>query len=881
MSKGASATPLMMQYRKVKDRYPDAVVLFRMGDFYETFEDDAKIASSVLSLTLTRRSNGAASEVPLAGFPYHAINQYLPKLVKAGYRVAVCEQLEDPKLAKGIVKRDIVEVVTPGVNFSNESAKTNNYFASLVSDGREFGLAFCDATTGEFGFAQGELSEIDSYLTKVEPLEVVVPRDMSEELEPLIHDALKRTVITRRDGYIFNFDYGYDKLIHQFNVQNLKGFGLESRALATRAAGAALDYLSETQNGNLSHIVSVSEFSVSGFLELNMTSRRHLEVVESTSDGGSTLLNVLDFTSTPMGARFLRRTLLQPMKDVVSINRRLDSVEEAIVNSLTLNELGDLFSGFGDLERLVARVSTRRANPRDIGSLRAMIERLPEMKVQVGKLQSPEWRSVSSEINPEGVLLRRLKDSLADDLPVQASEGGVIREGYNAELDELRGLAYNAKDWIARMQVTERERTGISSLKVDYNSVFGYYIEVTRSNLSRVPENYIRKQTLVNAERFITQELKEYEEKVLNAEERIQKLELQLFEELRDEAACHASSLLATSRAIALADMLMSFAKVARENNYVRPVVDGSLDLEIESGRHPVVEKVLPSGETFVPNDITLKEGETQIALITGPNMAGKSVYIRQVAVIVLMAQAGSFVPAKRARIGVVDRIFTRVGASDNISAGESTFMVEMQEAANILNNSTTRSLVLLDEIGRGTSTFDGVSIAWSIVEYLHQNPARAARTLFATHYHELNELSELYPRVKNLKADVREYGGKVIFLHKIAEGSADHSYGIHVAEMAGLPKAVTSRAKEILKNLESFELSATESAAAASQTAARMPKPRRVVQKNREGDMQIELFSLGDEELRKNIEGVDLNNLTPVEALNKIAELKKIIAKE
>lgn len=881
MSKGASATPLMTQYRKVKDRYPDAIVLFRMGDFYETFEDDARIASSVLSLTLTRRSNGAASDVPLAGFPHHAINQYLPKLVKAGYRVAVCEQLEDPKLAKGIVKRDIVEVVTPGVNFSSDSAKTNNYFASLISDGQEFGLGFCDATTGEFGFAQGELSVLETYLTKIEPLEVVLPREVSDELEPLVQRALKRTVITRRDDYIFNFDYAYDKLIHHFNVQSLKGFGLESRELAVRASGAALDYLSETQNGNLSHIVSLSEFSVSGFLELNWTSRRHLEIVDSTSDGGSTLLSVLDLTSTPMGARLLRRTLLQPMKEVASINARLDAVEEAIKNHLTSNELGELLSGFGDLERLVARVSTKRANPRDIGSLRVMLERLPGIKTLVENFKLPEWQSASSAINPEESLLKRLKDSLADDLPVQASDGGVIRKGYNAELDELRGLAFNAKDWIARMQVTERERTGISSLKVDYNSVFGYYIEVTKSNLSRVPENYIRKQTLVNAERFITQELKEYEEKVLHAEERIQKLELQLFEELRDEVACHSSSLLATSRAIALSDMLIAFAKGAAENNYVRPIVDESLDLEIEAGRHPVVEKLLPSGETFVPNDITLKEGEAQIALITGPNMAGKSVYIRQVAVIVLMAQAGSFVPAKRARMGVVDKIFTRVGASDNISAGESTFMVEMQEAANILNNSTTRSIVLLDEIGRGTSTFDGVSIAWSIVEYLHQNPARAARTLFATHYHELNELSELYPRVKNLKADVREYGGKVIFLHKIAEGSADHSYGIHVAEMAGLPKAVTSRAKEILKNLESFELSATESAAASAQQPVRMPKPRRVVPKSREGEMQIELFSIGDEELRKKIEGVDLNNLTPVEALNKIAEFKKIIAKE
>jgi DNA mismatch repair protein MutS len=880
MSKGAPITPLMSQYRKVKDRYPDAIVLFRMGDFYETFEEDAKVASAVLSLTLTKRSNGAAADVPLAGFPHHAINQYLPKLVKAGYRVAVCEQLEDPKFAKGIVKRDIVEVVTPGVNFSTDSAKVNNFFASLVTDEREFGLAFCDATTGEFFFAQGELPEIDTYLSKIEPLELLIPRDAADQLEPVIHGSLKKVVLTRRDEYIFNFDYAYDKLIHHFSVQNLKGYGLESRPLAVRAAGAALDYLAETQNGNLSHIVSVSEFSLSGSVEINRTSRGHLEIVESLSEGGSSLLSVLDLTRTAMGSRLLRRTLLQPLKSVDAINARLDSVDELIKNGEVLGELSGLLSDFGDLERLVAKISTKRATPRDMGALRSMLKLLPTIRSLTGKLGSALWLEITGSINEESQLLGRITESLSDDLPAQASDGGVIRKGYNAELDDLRDLAFNAKDWIARMQVTERQRTGISSLKVDYNSVFGYYIEVTKSNLPRVPDNYIRKQTLVNAERFVTPELKEYEEKVLHAEERIQKLELQLFEGIRDEAAAHSFSLLAASKAVSLSDVLVSFALAAIENKYVRPSVDDSLDLEILSGRHPVVEKVLPSGENFVPNDIVLHEGREQVALITGPNMAGKSVYIRQVALIVLMAQSGSFVPAKSARIGVVDKIYTRVGASDNISAGESTFMIEMQEAANILNNATSRSLVLLDEIGRGTSTFDGVSIAWSIVEYLHQNPARTARTLFATHYHELNELAELYQRVKNFKADVREYGGKVVFLHKILEGSADHSYGIHVAEMAGLPRAVTSRAKEILKNLESFELSATE-AAGSTQPEAKMPKPRRVAPRSKEGGLQIEMFQLGDEELRQKIESVDIDNLTPVEALNKIAEFKKIIERE
>jgi DNA mismatch repair protein MutS len=881
----------MAQYRKVKDRYPDAVVLFRMGDFYETFEEDAKIASSVLSITLTRRANGAASEVPLAGFPHHAINQYLPKLVKAGYRVAVCEQLEDPKLAKGIVRRDIVDVVTPGVNFSAELAKVNNYFAAIVSDEREFGMAFCDATTGEFNFAQAGLDELETYLAKVEPLEIVLPRDAgstADKIDTAIDSTVKRSITTYRDDYIFNFDYAYDKLIHHFNVQNLKGFGIESETLAIRAAGAALDYLAETQNGNLSHIVGMSEFSLSGFLEINRTSCKHLEIVEGSSEENRTLLSVVDSTQTAMGARLLRKILLRPLKNVEQIDARLDAIEELIGRSVETQSFASLLSGFGDLERLVARISTKRASPRELGALRTMLRRLPDIKMAIGKLSRELWSEIEKGIDLEVPLLKQLSESLADDLPSQVSDGGVIKKGFNAELDELRGLAFNAKDWIARMQTTERRRTGIQSLKVDYNSVFGYYIEISKTNLSRVPADYIRKQTLVNAERFVTQELKEYEEKVLHAEEKIQKLESQLFEEMRSGVTSHSSSLLATSKALALADVLLSFVNVARENDFTRPVVDDSCDIEIEGGRHPVVEKVLPSGESFVPNDLHLTEGKEQIALITGPNMAGKSVFIRQVALIILMAQSGSFVPAKRARIGIVDKIFTRVGASDNISAGESTFMVEMQEAADILNNATPRSLVILDEIGRGTSTFDGVSIAWSIVEYLHQNPVRNARTLFATHYHELNELSELYPRVKNFKVDVREYGGKVIFLHKVVEGSADHSYGIHVAEMAGLPKGVTSRAREILRNLESFELSATESAPSLPNAGSpkqepgkNMPKPHRVVSRNKEGGMQIEMFQLGDEELRAKIKSVDVNNLTPVEALNKIVEIKKIMEKE
>jgi len=869
MRKLVSITPLMAQYRKIKERYSDAIVLFRMGDFYETFEEDAKVASAVLSLTLTKRANGAAADVPLAGFPHHAINEYLPKLVRAGYRVAICEQLEDPKFARGIVKRDIVEVVTPGVNFTSSPAKANNYFAALIIESGQFGLAFCDITTGEFGYCDASLENLPRYLSRIEPVEIILPRSTADETGKTLKELSKKVTITRRDDYIFNFDYCYERLLHQFKVGSLKGFGLEDKPLAIRASGAALDYINETQNRNISHITTISELNISEFLEIDHTTKRHLEIVEPASEDGKSLLDILDMTETAMGGRQLRRMLLQPLRDVKQIEKRHDAVDEVISMISTSNARG-IFSGLPDVERLVAKVSTKRATPRDLGAIRDFLKKVPKLKGLLASFKADLLVELTNDISEENELLNLLMSGLNEDLPSQVSEGWVIREGYNAELDELRSLSVNAKDWIARLQVKERDRTGISSLKVDYNSVFGYYIEVTKANLSRVPSDYIRKQTLVNAERFITPELKEYEEKVLKAEERIFKIEAELFDELRNITSSYAASLLKTSQAIALADVIFSFARSALENKYVRPKVDNSLDIVIKEGRHPVVEKLLPVGESFVPNDICLKEGESQIALITGPNMAGKSVFIRQIALIVLMAQAGSFVPAREVRIGVVDRIFTRIGASDNISAGESTFMVEMQEAANILNNATPRSLVLLDEIGRGTSTFDGVSIAWAIVEYIHQNPSSAARTLFATHYHELNELAEIYHRVKNLKADVREYGGKVVFLHKIVEGGADHSYGIHVAEMAGLPKTVTDRAREILKNLESFELSAVETWG--------MPRPKKIFKKQKEDSLQIELFELGDSELREKVKEIDVNNITPLEALNKIVELKRTV---
>ena len=868
-----SITPLMAQYGKIKENYPDTILLFRMGDFFETFEEDAKIASKVLGITLTKRANGAAGEVPLAGFPHHAIDTYLPKLVRAGYRVAVCEQMENPKFTKGIVKRDVVEVVTPGVAISDKllDHKKNNYLLSIYIEDEIAGIAFCDISTGEFSTFEVMSSEVTQQLGSINPSEILIPKKLKHELEPMIHKAVPSARITKIDDWIFNYEYSSELLMNHFNTKTLKGFGIEKLTAGINSAGAALNYLRETQKANLTHINKISRHNPSDYMILDYSTKRNLEIMFTMQDGEreGSLISILDKTATSMGGRMLKKWISAPLRKLEPILKRQESILELLQNKTLRKNLQNELKEIGDLERLTSKICTGRVNPRELLHLKTSLKKIPLIKQLLDQTSIDTLVAVNQRLNSLEHLVEKIERAIADDPPLAISDGGVIRNGYSPELDELRGLSTHAKDWITNLQKTERERTKISSLKVSYNKVFGYYIDISNANKDKVPENYIRKQTLVNSERFITPELKEYEDKILNAAENIGNLEYQLFDQVRIAAATETEAIQENARLIAMLDCYQSFAECADDYKYVRPQLDESDLLEIIDGRHPVVERILPPGEKFTPNNCRLSSSDEQIILLTGPNMAGKSVYLRQVGLIVLMAQIGSFVPASSAKIGLVDRIYTRVGASDNISAGESTFLVEMQEAANILNNATGKSLILLDEIGRGTSTFDGISIAWAITEYLHENPKLAAKTLFATHYHELNEMATLFPRIKNFKVEVREYGDKVIFLHKVSSGGADHSYGIQVGQMAGLPLFVTNRAKEILANLESKELTPYE-----------MKKAKLAKLKGTD-DFQISLFEMKDEELRKHISDISINSLTPLEALNKLSELKKKIDDE
>ncbi len=868
-----SITPLMTQYGKIKENYPDTILLFRMGDFFETFEDDARIASKVLGITLTKRANGAAGEVPLAGFPHHAIDTYLPKLVRAGYRVAVCEQMENPKFAKGIVKRDVVEVVTPGVAISDKllDHKKNNYLLSIYIENEIAGIAFCDISTGEFSTFEVMSSDVAQQLGSINPSEILIPKKLKHELEPLIHKAVPSARITKIDDWIFNYEYSSELLMNHFNTKTLKGFGIETLTAGINSAGAALNYLRETQKANLTHINKISRHNPSDYMILDYSTKRNLEIMFTMQDGEreGSLISILDKTATSMGGRMLKKWISAPLRKLEPILKRQESISELLQNKTLRKNLQSELKEIGDLERLTSKICTGRVNPRELLHLKTSLKKIPLIKQLLDQTSVDTLVAINQRLNSLEELVEKIERAIADDPPLAISDGGVIRDGYSPELDELRGLSTHAKDWITNLQKTERERTKISSLKVSYNKVFGYYIDISNANKDKVPENYIRKQTLVNSERFITPELKEYEDKILNAAENIGNLEYQLFDQIRIAAASETEAIQENARLIAMLDCYQSFAECADDYKYVRPQLDESDLLEIIDGRHPVVERILPPGEKFTPNNCKLSSSDEQIILLTGPNMAGKSVYLRQVGLIVLMAQIGSFVPASSAKIGLVDRIYTRVGASDNISAGESTFLVEMQEAANILNNATDKSLILLDEIGRGTSTFDGISIAWAITEYLHENPKLAAKTLFATHYHELNEMATLFPRIKNFKVEVREYGDKVIFLHKVSSGGADHSYGIQVGQMAGLPLFVTNRAKEILANLESKELTPYE-----------MKKAKLAKLKGAD-DFQISLFEMKDEELRKHISDISINSLTPLEALNKLSELKKKIDDE
>jgi len=868
-----SNTPLMAQYQKIKEKYPDTILLFRMGDFFETFDEDAKIAAKVLGITLTKRSNGAAENVPLAGFPHHAIDTYLPKLVRNGYRVAVCEQMENPKFAKGIVKREVVEVVTPGVAISDKllDHKKNNYLLCIYLENEIAGLSFSDISTGEFHAYEVHQNDIPQQIGLINPAEILVARKQKSILEPIIQKTSQIITITKIDDWIFSYDYAEELLLKQFNTKTLKGFGIENLRPGLISAGAALNYLRETQKENLSHLNRISGYNPSDYMILDFATKRNLEITFSMQDGGreGSLIAMLDRTETAMGGRMLKKWVSAPLRRLEPILKRQECVEELYKNKTLRKNLLNELKEIGDLERLISKICTGKVNPRELITLKISLKKIPLIKQLLDLVKSDTLSKINEKLLELTHLVEKIEKAVDDNPPLNIIDGGVIREGYSAELDELRGLSSNAKTWIANLQRTERERTKISSLKVSYNKVFGYYIEISNANKDKVPEDYIRKQTLVNNERYITPELKEYEDKILNAEENIANLEYQLFNEVRGAAVSFTEQIQENARLIAMLDCYLSFAECAEANNYVKPLLDESDVLDIKQGRHPVVENILPPGEKFTPNDCSLSNSDTQIILLTGPNMAGKSVFLRQVGLIVLLSQIGSFVPAEMARIGLIDRIYTRVGASDNITAGESTFLVEMQEAANILNNASRKSLILLDEIGRGTSTFDGISIAWAITEYLHENEEVAAKTLFATHYHELNEMASIFPKIKNFKVEVREYGDKVIFLHKVSLGGADHSYGIQVAQMAGLPPFVTNRAKEILQNLESKELTPYEI------------KKAKLAKIKQTDELQISMFEIKDDALRKEIDDISIDKLTPLDALNKLNELKKKLNNE
>ncbi|MBN8545079.1 MAG: DNA mismatch repair protein MutS [Ignavibacteria bacterium] len=860
----------MAQYFKIKQANPDTVLLFRMGDFYETFEEDARIASKVLGITLTKRANGAAGEVPLAGFPHHAVESYLPKLVRAGYRVAICEQVEDPKLAKGIVKREVIEVVTPGVVFSDKvlDLKKNNYLMAVNFADPVSGVAFCDISTGDFSLFEVETAHLTDQIGVIAPAEVLSPRKSRDVVTALLSSSGSEARITKLDDWIFNREYAKEILLKHFGTVNLKGYGAGEMEVALPAAGAVLHYLQETQKANLTHLTKLSVYNPSEYMVLDWSTKRNLEITYSMADGGKdgTLFAVLDKTETPMGGRLLKKWISSPLTKLEPILQRQESVEALYNVKKTREKLKKSLSNIGDLERLISRICTGRATPREIVSLKYSLLEIPEIIKILYEIDNLVMNRLRESLVPLNDVTAKIDEAISDNPPLSLADGGVIKRGYSIELDEMREILYSGKDWITDLQKVERERTGISSLKISFNRVFGYYIEISNVHREKVPPEYIRKQTLVNAERYITPDLKVYEEKVLHAEDNIRSLESELFNDVRMYTSSFTEVVQKNAKLIAMLDCLNSFAEAAVEYNYVKPLVNESKKIEIFDSRHPVVERILPPGEKFTSNDYLLDCEKDQIIVLTGPNMAGKSVYLRQLGLLVLLAQIGSFVPAKKAEIGIVDRIFTRVGASDNITAGESTFLVEMQEAANILNNATDKSLILLDEIGRGTSTFDGLSIAWSMTEYLHENPRSAAKTLFATHYHELNEMAEIFPRIKNYRVQVREYDDKVIFLHKVSPGSADHSYGIQVAMMAGLPLEVTSRAKEILSNLESKELTPYE-----------VKKARKIKKEQEEqGFYQLSLFEFTDDALRKEISDIKVEELTPVQALNKLDELKK-----
>ena len=870
----------MRQYYGIKERHPKAVLLFRMGDFYETFDEDAKTVSRILGITLTTRNNGEADDVPMAGFPHHSVDSHLPKLIRSGLRVAICEQVEDASSSSGkVVDRDVVEVVTPGVSFRDQllNPKQSTYVAAVHWYGNTAGVSFLDATTGEFAVTEVAAPDVLPLLQSIAPSEILVDKRQKGRVPDRI---AKEVAVTPQEDWVFGYDFAYETLTQHFDTHSLKGFGVEHMDTGLVAAGAVLHYLQETQKGSVPHIRRIQRYEQDEHIALDAETKRNLELVRPMQeDAEGALIDMLDTTQTPMGARLLRSWLVRPLRDVDAIQARQDAVAHWVDAQSDRVDLREELAQVGDLERLASKVATGRARPRDLIAIKLTLKQLPRLKPFVTNTGCDALAALNDALTLCPDVVDRIQEALVDDPPAKISEGGLIRDGYSDELDELREVASSGKQWVADMEQEESERTGIPSLKVGFNKVFGYYIEVTNTHTEKVPDRYIRKQTLVNSERYITPELKEYEEKILTAEEKIEQLEHELFNELRMVIAEHTPRLQENAHQLARLDVFAALAHGAETHNYVQPTVNDSLMIDIEAGRHPVVERSLQAGEAFIPNDVRVDPDTQQVLIITGPNMAGKSVALRQTGLIVLLAQIGAFVPADAAHIGVVDRIFTRVGASDNLSAGESTFLVEMNETANILNNATSRSLILLDEVGRGTSTFDGLSIAWALVEYLHEQPEVAARTLFATHYHELNALAERLDRVRNYRIQVQEHDGEIIFLRKLVAGGADHSYGIEVARMAGLPDLVIHRAREILAHLEQQDLAVDTEGTAHPDAAA--PDADEVPDME-DGVMgQMSLFHQPDpkaEALKEAVQSIDPNRMTPIEALMKIAELKEML---
>lgn len=859
----------MKQYNSFKAKYPDAVLLFRVGDFYETFGEDAKRASAVLGIVLTKRSNGKASEIELAGFPHHSLDTYLPKLVRAGLRVAVCDQIEDPKFAKGIVKRGVTEMVTPGVALADNilSTKSNNFLASVYFEHDQYGVAFIDISTGEFLIAEGNAAYVEKMIQSLSPSEILHQKSKHKEF---VQQFGTKHYAFKLDDWIYSYDNAFETLLKLFETNSLKGFGVEEERLAIVAAGAAIQYLKDTEHNNLAHITKLTRLADEQNVWLDRFTIRNLELVYSPHHGGKTLLDVLDCTTSPMGARLIKRWVVMPLLDGQKINERLEAVEHFIQQSAAANELKKLIRQIGDLERLISKVSLEKANPREMGQLKRSLLSITPLKTILVDSTNPNLKRIGEQLNPALALSERIEKEISEEAGPIIAKGNFIKAGVNPELDDLRAIKNSGKEYIAGIQQKEMLRTGINSLKVGFNSVFGYYLEVTNSHKTKVPTDWIRKQTLTNAERYITEELKEYEQKVLGAEEKIQVLEERAFSELLKFAKDFVIQIQQDAKLIARVDCLLSLAEVATKNNYCKPEINDSYIIDIKEGRHPVIEQQLDVSEKYIANDVLLDSENQQVLIITGPNMSGKSALLRQTALIVLMAQMGSFVPAASAKIGLVDKVFTRVGASDNLSAGESTFMVEMNETASIMNNLSARSLILLDEIGRGTSTYDGISIAWSLAEYLHNNPTARPRTLFATHYHELNELAEKYPRVKNFHVSIKEAGNKVIFLRKLVEGGTEHSFGIHVAKMAGMPKAIIDRANEMLHELESQR--------------EKHDEVRQSVKKIPAQNFQLSFFDMSDPKMKRiaeELEQIEINAITPVEAIMKLNELRRILKGE